>query len=118
LCTGLQQQVGATAGFHVRRLCGAAECSLVALQVDNIVRHDRTEFICAGAIECAGPRAASDYLAAIEEPIAVPMISPEITISTRRFCCRPCAVSFEATGWDFPKPSVVTDAGAIPDCVR
>ena len=38
------------------------------------------------------------YLAARGEPISVPMISPETTISTRRFCCRPAAVSFEATG--------------------
>jgi hypothetical protein len=68
----------------------------------------------------ASPRVASssDYLAAIGVPISVPIISPEITISTRRFCCRPCAVSLEATGWDFPKPCVVTDDGAIPDCVR
>jgi hypothetical protein len=40
----------------------------------------------------------SDYLAAIGVPISVPIISPEITISTRRFCCRPFAVSLEATG--------------------
>jgi len=31
-------------------------------------------------------------------PIGVPITSPEITISTRRFCCRPEAVSLEATG--------------------
>src|SRR4051794_38024785 len=31
-------------------------------------------------------------------PIAVPITSPEITSSTRRFCCRPLGVSFEATG--------------------
>ena len=43
-------------------------------------------------------RLRSDYLAAIGTPISVPMISPEITSSTRRFCCRPSAVSFEATG--------------------
>jgi hypothetical protein len=39
-----------------------------------------------------------DYLAAIGVPISVPIISPEITSSTRRFCCQPCAVSFEAAG--------------------
>ena len=38
------------------------------------------------------------YLAAIGVPITVPITSPETTISTRRFCCRPSAVSFEATG--------------------
>ena len=47
--------------------------------------------------------ARSDYLAAIGTPISWPMISPEITSSTRRFCCRPEEVSFEATGWVFPK---------------
>ena len=31
-------------------------------------------------------------------PISVPMTSPEITSSTRRFCCRPSAVSLDATG--------------------
>ena len=36
-----------------------------------------------------------DYLAAIGVPIAMPMTSPEIASSTRRFCCRPAAVSFD-----------------------
>ena len=30
--------------------------------------------------------------------VAVPMASPVTTSSTRRFCCRPSADSFEATG--------------------
>ena len=39
------------------------------------------------------------YLAAVGlMVISVPITSPEITISTRRFCCRPLAVSLEATG--------------------
>lgn len=38
------------------------------------------------------------HLTMISFPITVPITSPEITISTRRFCCRPCAVSLEATG--------------------
>jgi hypothetical protein len=48
--------------------------------------------------ETACPTNPSDYLAAIGVPISVPITSPEITISTRRFCCRPSAVSLEATG--------------------
>jgi hypothetical protein len=39
------------------------------------------------------------YLAAITWPISTPMISPEITNSTRRFCCRPAAVSFVAMAY-------------------
>src|ERR1019366_7995899 len=39
----------------------------------------------------------SDYLTTIV-PISVPITSPEITSSTRRFRCRPSAVSWEATG--------------------
>jgi hypothetical protein len=46
--------------------------------------------------EC--PRHFEDYLIATGAPITVPITSPEITSSTRRFCCRPDAVSFEATG--------------------
>ena len=38
------------------------------------------------------------YLAAMILPISVPITSPEITISTRRFSCRPFAVSLEAVG--------------------
>ena len=37
-------------------------------------------------------------------PIFVPITSPEIMISTRRFCCRPAGVSLLATGFDFPNP--------------
>jgi hypothetical protein len=40
----------------------------------------------------------NNYLAAMGVPISVPITSPEITSSTRRFCCRPSAVSLEATG--------------------
>ena len=43
-----------------------------------------------------------------------PMISPETTSSTRRFCWRPAAVSFVATGMDSPKPFAVTEPAGIP----
>ena len=43
-------------------------------------------------------RRPSGYLVAMILPIAVPITSPEITISTRRFCWRPSVVSLEATG--------------------
>jgi hypothetical protein len=59
------------------------------------------------------------YLAAIGvPPIRVPITSPEITISTRRFCCLPLAVPLEATGSLFPKPFAVTEPAAMPSCVR
>ena len=51
-------------------------------------------------------------------PICWPMISPETTSSTRRFCWRPAAVSFEATGWLFPNPLEVTDVPATPSFVK
>jgi hypothetical protein len=38
---------------------------------------------------------------------AAPMISPDTTISTRRFFARPSAVSLDSTGWVFPKPAAV-----------
>src|ERR1039457_1149047 len=38
------------------------------------------------------------YLIVTTLPISVPITSPEITISTRRFVCRPAAVSLVATG--------------------
>jgi hypothetical protein len=38
------------------------------------------------------------YFDAIGLPISLPIRSPEITSSTRRFFCRPAAVSFDATG--------------------
>ena len=50
--------------------------------------------------------------------ISEPMISPETTSSTRRFCCRPVAVSFDATGWVLPNPLAVTEASEIPALVR
>jgi hypothetical protein len=43
-------------------------------------------------------------------PIMVPITSPETTSSTRRFCWRPSAVSFDATGCVFPNPFDVIDA--------
>ncbi len=48
--------------------------------------------------EQAKPPAPSDYLDVIGVPISVPITSPEITSSTRRFNCRPSAVSLDATG--------------------
>lgn len=47
-------------------------------------------------------------------PICVPITSPEIMISTRRFCWRPSTVSLLATGFDFPKPAAVIEAGSNP----
>jgi hypothetical protein len=35
-------------------------------------------------------------------PILVPITSPEMMISTRRFCWRPAGVLLLATGFDFP----------------
>ena len=32
----------------------------------------------------------------------VPMMSPETTSSTLRFCWRPVELSFVATGWELP----------------
>src|SRR5271166_4076776 len=37
-----------------------------------------------------------------------PIASPESTSSTRRFCCRPSAVSFDAMGSLLPKPRAST----------
>ena len=42
-------------------------------------------------------------------PIVVPITSPEMTSSTRRFSWRPFAESLDATGWLSPKPLEVTD---------
>ncbi len=71
------------------------------LQVTQLNRRPRLLDNCEGRpAKRAGPRSrhASDYLAAIGVPISVPITSPEITSSTRRFCCRPLAVSLDATG--------------------
>jgi hypothetical protein len=38
----------------------------------------------------------------------VPMISPEMIISTRRLACRPAEVLLSATGKVFPKPRAAT----------
>jgi hypothetical protein len=79
------------------------------------------QFLRGRACRVASPRIEhfSDYLCCTSgAPISVPINSPEITSSTRRFCCRPSAVSLEATGWAFPKPRVVTEPVAIPSCVR
>jgi hypothetical protein len=41
-----------------------------------------------------------------------------ITISTRRFLARPCAVSFDATGWESPKPCADRRFGFISCATR
>ena len=48
----------------------------------------------------------------------VPITSPETTSSTRRFCCRPAAVSFVATGVVSPKPFAVRISGLSPCVIR
>lgn len=47
-----------------------------------------------------------------------PIISPDTMSSTRRFCCRPSAVSFDAIGCAFPRPRAVTDAAGMPCFTR
>src|SRR5215472_19021073 len=44
------------------------------------------------------------FSAAVSELVALPIASPDSTSSTRRFCCRPSGVSFEAMGTVLPKP--------------
>jgi hypothetical protein len=46
--------------------------------------------------------------------IPVPIGTPDTTISALRFCRRPAAVSFEATGAAFPRPTAVTDDPGTP----
>ena len=46
-------------------------------------------------------------------PTVVPITSPETTSSTRRFCWRPSAVSFDATGCVLPNPCDVMDAAGM-----
>src|SRR5579864_6854486 len=66
--------------------------------------------------------AASDevivYLLERVGPICVPMISPETTSSTRRFCWRPEAVVLLATGLSLPKPRADTLPELIPSPTR
>lgn len=59
----------------------------------------RTRFYCGCADTCVAGTSCSDGCL---PPICVPMISPEMMISTRRFCCRPLVVSLLATGLDLP----------------
>jgi hypothetical protein len=42
------------------------------------------------------------------------MTSPDATISTRRFFCRPAGVELSAAGLDLPSPCAVTFASAKP----
>src|SRR6202042_3655546 len=51
-------------------------------------------------------------------PIFVPITSPEIMISTRRFCWRPAGVSLLATGFDFPNPVAVIEFGSSPCVIK
>ena len=68
-------------------------------------------FFCGASSESRRP---ATYLAAITFPMTVPITSPEMTISTRRFCCRPEAESLEAIGRVSPKPFVVTELSDMP----
>jgi hypothetical protein len=49
-------------------------------------------------------------------PILTPMISPEMTSSTRRFFCRPAAVLLSATGTVLPKPLATMPELSSPCC--
>jgi hypothetical protein len=55
---------------------------------------------------------------ALDAPIFVPITSPEIMISTLRFCCRPAGVSLLATGFDFPNPVALIEFGASPCVIK
>jgi hypothetical protein len=55
---------------------------------------------------------------ALEDPIFVPITSPEMMISTLRFCWRPAGVSLLATGFDFPKPVAVIELGSSPCVIK
>ncbi len=48
----------------------------------------------------------------------LPMASPDTRSSTLRFCCRPEALSFEATARVLPKPLADTELAATPCCTR
>ena len=64
-----------------------------------------------------GPRESMvpDYRSAIGMPIPVPITSPEITSSTRRFCCRPCRGVVGSHRLSLSRsPSTVTEPDAIP----
>src|ERR1051325_10063223 len=52
----------------------------------------------------------TDYLSAMVFPISVPITSPEITSSTRRFCCRPAAVRSEEHTSELQSPYVISYA--------
>jgi hypothetical protein len=47
-----------------------------------------------------------------------PIAPPETTISTRRFCWRPFAVSFEAMGLVLPNPFEVIESAEMPCEIR
>lgn len=51
---------------------------------------------------------------ALPAPTLLPIAAPLTTNSTRRFIWRPEAVAFEATGFDSPRPLVVTASGPTP----
>jgi hypothetical protein len=53
-----------------------------------------------------------------DPPIFVPITSPEMMISTRRFCWRFFGVSLLATGLAGPKPCADTDAASRPCWIR
>src|SRR3954452_23074830 len=50
--------------------------------------------------------------------IAFPIASPDSTNSTRRFCARPSAVSFEAMGSVFPNPRASMEFAVSPCCTK
>jgi len=47
-------------------------------------------------------------------PTWIPMTSPDTTNSTRRFCCRPEAVSLEVTGCVLPNPRALSEFIEMP----
>ena len=50
--------------------------------------------------------------------VRLAIASPETTSSTRRFCWRPTAVSFDTTGRDSPKPRAVMEPAGTACCIR
>src|SRR5260370_26446432 len=66
----------------------------------------------------SGGRRLSYCRTPVDASAVFPIASPESTSSTRRFCCRPSGVSFDAIGSVLPNPLALIEGAEIPCWTR
>jgi hypothetical protein len=95
------------------------DCSLCSLRPENHFLDISTTMLRSADLRRNGktkvqPRLTGFDYGWVLPPICVPITSPETTISTRRFFCRPADVLLSATGLSMPRPCPDNESAFSP----